>query len=50
MTGSNGFGGAIYATSWIRGNLIYKYAGPAMGTAGAEFMIADHASDLLRRR
>ena len=44
MTGSGGVGGAIYAASWIRSNLIYKYGGPAMGTPGAQFMIADHAS------
>lgn len=44
MTGSGGVGGAIYAASWIRGNLIDDYGTTALGTPGAQFMIADHAS------
>jgi hypothetical protein len=42
MTGSSGIGGAINAASWIRGHLIYKYGGPALGNPGSQFMIADH--------
>jgi Glycosyl hydrolase family 76 len=42
MTGTTG-GGAMNAASWIRGNLIYKYDGPALGNPGSHFMIADHA-------
>lgn len=44
MTGNPHAGGAIRAAAWIRSNLIYRYGGPAMGTPGAEFMIADHAA------
>lgn len=34
--------GAIAEAGWIRQHLIYKYAGPALGNRGAQFMIADH--------
>jgi len=42
MTGDSHGGGAIYEAGWIRSELIFHYAGPAPGSAGSQFMVADH--------
>lgn len=42
---SNHGRGAIAEADWIRQHLIFKYAGPALGNRGSQFMIADHLTN-----